>query len=325
MSAHQPELPSRTPGGDLEASAAASPTHVPAVREPQARSSIEQPSQPWLELRRATPARIALGRVGAGMPTAEVLAFSMAHAQARDAVHLPLDVQALQASLEGAGFGTLLARSQAETRAEYLRRPDLGRRLHGNCVDPLTCQRAPGAPALSLVVGDGLSSRAAAEHTLPMLLALRERFQAVPGEWALDTVVLATQARVALGDEIGALRKAEAAIILIGERPGLSSPSSLSLYLTYAPRPGRSDAERNCISNVRAGGLSYAEAAAKAAYLLAKARSAGASGVCIKDLEDCKGLNALGVLKDLGAAGSGGRAVLEPGRSAGAAGLSPPR
>jgi len=236
----------------------------------------------WTELRRYTQARIALGRVGASLPTAEVLRFSMAHARARDAVHTALDAQAIQSALQAAGFATLFARSQAADRAEYLRRPDLGRRLHPDCIAGLT----PGGPAppqrLTVVVADGLSALAATRHALPLLRELRPRL----ADWSLDAVVVATQARVALADAIGNLRGAEAAVILLGERPGLSAPDSLGIYLLYAPRPGRSDAERNCISNVRQHGLSYAEAAHCLHSLLGQARRAGRSGIAIKPGSD---------------------------------------
>ncbi len=231
----------------------------------------------WKTLRRYTEARIAMGRVGASLPTREVLDFSMAHASARDAVHVPLDVPALAAQLHAAGFATAVAASCAADRAEYLRRPDLGRRLAPALHEQLAV--APEPQRLTVVVADGLSSIAAMRHAVPLLCELRSR--AV--EWSLDTVLLATQARVALADELGALRGAEAVAILLGERPGLSSPDSLGVYLTYAPRVGRTDAERNCISNVRPGGLSYAEAAFRLHYLLTQARAQGCSGIAVKD------------------------------------------
>jgi ethanolamine ammonia-lyase small subunit len=221
----------------------------------------------------------------------------MAHARARDAVHLPFNADALEASLQASGFTTVRVRSQAAGRSEYLRRPDLGRRLHPGCRALL---RPPGpvpapvslpshgpAHRLTVVIGDGLSSLAPSRHALPLLLELRAQLDR-PGSpaWLLDSVVIASEARVALADEVGELRGAEAVAMLLGERPGLSSPDSLGVYLTYAPRRGRSDAERNCLSNVRAGGLSYAEAAYKLLFLLDRARSAGQSGVAIKDDSD---------------------------------------
>jgi ethanolamine ammonia-lyase small subunit len=234
---------------------------------------------PWSALRRYTDARLALGRVGASQTTDQVLAFSMDHARARDAVHLPLNADRLAAALAEAGFASLRAHSDAANRAQYLKRPDLGRRLAPEYRARLAAADLPAADRLTLVVADGLSARATTEHAVPMLLALRAR----PMRWNLDAVVIATQARVALADEIGELRGAEAVVILLGERPGLSAPDSLGIYMTYAPRRGRSDAERNCISNVRAAGLSYAEAAYKLHYLLEQSRLGGRSGVTVKD------------------------------------------
>lgn len=238
-------------------------------------------------LRRYTEARIALGRVGSSLPTAEVLDFAMAHARARDAVHLPFDTQALASALTAAGFTTLSAHSEATDRAQYLRRPDLGRRLHPGCVS--TLQATPPIPAnrLTIILADGLSSLAPMRHALPLLLALRDGLpEAVCGNlsnWTLDPIILATQARVALSDPIGVLRQSEAVVMLIGERPGLGAPDSLGIYLTYHPRAGRTNAERNCISNVRAAGLAYAEAAHRLLYLLHQSRTLGQSGLALKD------------------------------------------
>jgi ethanolamine ammonia-lyase small subunit len=246
-------------------------------------TSITQPDA-WHTLRRYTPARIALGRVGASLPTGEVLDFSMAHARARDAVHLPFDPETLASALKQAGFSTIEVRSLAANRSEYLRRPDLGRRLDPAC-GPLLRDDAAPIHRLTMIVGDGLSALAPARHALPLLLELQAQLAQIQ-TWSLDSIILANQARVALSDQIGQLRGAEAAVILLGERPGLSSPDSLGVYLTYAPRHGRSDAERNCLSNIRHEGLSYPEAAYKLLYLLEQARTAGASGVVIKDSSD---------------------------------------
>ncbi len=244
-----------------------------------AKSPEVRTTDPWPSLRSFTDARIALGRVGASLTTSEVLAFSMAHARARDAVHLVLDADRMAAALEAEGFATLRASSRARDRAEYLKRPDLGRRLDADDCAPLSVSGPGPRNRLTVVVADGLSAPATMAHAVPMLVALRARLSA----WELDAVVIATQARVALADEIGELRGAEATVILLGERPGLSSPDSLGIYMTYAPKRGRSDAERNCISNVRAAGLSYAEAAYKLHYLLEQARLGGRSGITVKD------------------------------------------
>jgi ethanolamine ammonia-lyase small subunit len=231
----------------------------------------------WARLRQWTPARIGLGRAGSSLPTAPMLAFELAHARARDAVHASLDADALARALKAAGFGEpIIVRSQARDRMEYLLRPDLGR-----CLDPDSRDRLrPALPsALAVVIGDGLSAVAPARHAVPLLEELRR-------QWDLPenvTVVVANLARVALGDQIGELLGADAVVVLLGERPGLSSPDSLGIYLTWAPRVGRTDAERNCISNVRPEGLPYAQAATRLAWLLQEARRLRISGVALKD------------------------------------------
>jgi len=235
---------------------------------------------PWQQLRQFTRARIALGRSGHSQTTDTVLAFGLAHAQARDAVHLPLDVAAVQAALAAAGIASLPVHSAAPDRAHYLRRPDLGRRLDDGSRARLAAAQAPAAPDVVFVIADGLSALAAQSHAVPLLTAVRER---LPAAWTVAPVVVAEQSRVALGDEIGELLGARQAVMLIGERPGLSSPDSLGIYLTYAPRIGRTDAERNCISNVRPEGLSYAQAADKLAFLLRGAVALGRTGVDLKD------------------------------------------
>jgi len=214
-----------------------------------------------LELRRHTMARVALGRVGNAQPTAAHLAFQAAHAQARDAVWS-----------EAALVGDITVRSQARDRREYLLRPDLGRKLAEGIVLPA----APGA--LVFVVADGLCATGVAAQAPAVMEAARPLI-GLP----IGPVVVALQARVALGDAIGAAMGAAAVAVLIGERPGLSAQDSLGLYLTWAPRIGRSDAERNCISNIRPGGLSALEAAQKLAWLLAAAQGLGATGVALKD------------------------------------------
>lgn len=235
--------------------------------------------QPW---RAATPARLALGRAGSGMPTNETLRFGWAHAMARDAIHAALDADALARSLEEDGWPVLHARSQAPDRATYLRRPDLGRSLDPQDGDALRA-RSPEGCDLCLVVGDGLSSLAIERHARPLLAALRAQ---LPADLRIAPVVVATQARVALADEVGEALGARLGAILIGERPGLSSPDSLGIYLTHEPRRGRHDAERNCISNVRPEGLGYEAAAFKLAWLVREALRRGLTGVQLKDESD---------------------------------------
>ncbi|MFG1183327.1 ethanolamine ammonia-lyase subunit EutC [Xanthobacter aminoxidans] len=238
---------------------------------------------PWSKLSRHTPARIALGRTGASLPTEEVLRFALAHAQARDAVHTPFDAARVEEEVRGLGFSTLRAESAAQARDVYLRRPDLGRRLSDESRTRLA--QAAGEPVdLALVVADGLSSAAVHAHTLPFLAALKARI--TDAGWTTAPVVIASQARVALGDEVGHLLKARTVVLLVGERPGLSSPDSLGLYLTYNPKPGRSDAERNCISNVRPEGLAYDLAAFKLAWHIREAFARQITGVELKDESD---------------------------------------
>lgn len=234
---------------------------------------------PWAALRGHTAARVALGRSGASLPTREVLRFDAAHALARDAVHLPLDTEALCGQLAAQGWPVHRVRSAAPDRSTYLLRPDLGRRLDEASSAQLAAFDGP-APDLVFVVGDGLSSLAASRHAVPLLDAVRSL---APPTWRLGPVVVGEQARVALGDPVGEHLKAQLVAVLIGERPGLSSPDSLGVYLTWHPRTGRTDAERNCISNVRPEGLSYAEAARRLAWLCGEALRLRLTGVGLKD------------------------------------------
>jgi ethanolamine ammonia-lyase small subunit len=229
-------------------------------------------TDPWSALRNATRARVALGRAGDALPTSRELEFRRAHAVARDAVHAPLQADLVRAALPG--HEVLEVSSAAADRAEYLQRPDLGRRLAEGTELP------PSGADLGIVIADGLSPRAVHEHAGGLVAALLAR---LPG-WSVAPVVLAHQGRVGLGDAIGAALGVRAVVVLIGERPGLSSADSLGAYLTWDPRPGRVDAERNCVSNVRPPhGLGYEQAAGTLAALLAGARELGASGVALKD------------------------------------------
>ncbi len=237
---------------------------------------------PWAHLRAYTAARIALGRTGISLPTDEVLGFGYAHAMARDAVHRPLDVAELRAALAEAGFDSMHVASAAPDRATYLLRPDLGRQLGAASISTLQQAADKGGDVL-LVVGDGLSSLAVQRHALPLLVQLRAL---IPPTWRVGPVVVASQARVALSDHIAELMQARAVVMLIGERPGLSSPDSLGMYLTYAPHVGRQDGERNCISNIRPEGLGYAAAARKTYWLLQEAVRLKLSGVGLKDESD---------------------------------------
>ena len=226
----------------------------------------------WIDLRRFTPARVALGRAGNGLPTAAHLDFQAAHAAARDAVHAALDVAALSAELSAAGMVSLAVHSEAAYRRTYLLRPDLGRRLRDRAAIPF----APGA--MLFVVCDGLSAIAVQRHAVTLLRHVVPR---VPGTVA--PIVVAEQGRVALGDDIGEAMGAEAVAVLIGERPGLSAADSLGVYLTWQPRRGRTDAERNCISNIRPDGLPPEAAGDKLLWLIAAMRRLRLTGVALKD------------------------------------------
>lgn len=238
---------------------------------------------PWSELTRLTPARIALGRVGASLPTREVLEFSLAHARARDAVHAEFDADELARKIEALGWPTLQVASSAPDRATYLRRPDLGRSLDEASRERLA-KSDPSGVDLAIVVADGLSATAVHGQAMRLLLAFHPHV--LRAGWSTAPIILARQARVALGDEIGELLGARLTILLVGERPGLSSADSLGVYLTYAPRRGRSDAERNCISNIRDAGLPPDQAAFKIAWLVDQALSLGLTGVALKDESD---------------------------------------
>lgn len=226
-----------------------------------------------------------MGRVGSSLPTKEVLDFGAAHALARDAVHLPLDVGALDASIQSLGFSAIRVHSKAQSRQTYLLRPDLGRRLDDKSKQTLEENGQSNCADLIFVIGDGLSSIAIQRHAAPLLAEIQKY---IPESWSVGPVVIAEQARVALADEIGEIMGAQMVAMLIGERPGLSSPDSLGIYLTYAPKVGRSDAERNCISNVRPEGLQYSAAANKLIWLASEAMKLKLTGVGLNDESEVK-------------------------------------
>lgn len=223
-----------------------------------------------IDLRQFTPARVALGRTGVSLPTVELLRFQLDHARARDAVYEELDAPSL-------GMPHLLLRSAARDRGAYLRRPDLGRTLS----DESRALLERGDYDAALVIADGLSAPAVHHHAVALLrelMPLLEREQ-----WRMAPLVVVLQGRVAIGDEIGERLGAKQVVVLIGERPGLTSPDSLGIYLTWGPRTGRTDAQRNCISNVRTEGMSYKVAAYKLHFLMREARVRKLSGVGLKE------------------------------------------
>ena len=243
----------------------------PPCHPERSEGSLPATDDPWARFRAATRARIGLGRSGDGLPTRALLDFQLAHARARDAVHGAVDFDRLTAEI---GLPTIRVDSAAPNRDSYLRRPDLGRRL-----DAASRERLKPAPCDAIfIIADGLST-AVQRHAAPLLRACLPEL----ADWRLGPIVLARQARVALGDEIGSLTGAALTVMLIGERPGLSVADSLGVYLTWDPRPGRTDAERNCLSNIHADGLSYDAAAARLLWLMREARLRRQSGIGLKE------------------------------------------
>ena len=238
---------------------------------------------PWQVLRRYTDARIAQGRTGVSLPTKALLAFQMDHASARDAVHTALQIEPLTEQLQSAGYQTIQLHSRAADRTEYLQRPDLGRRLDLRSVKLLQeyRQQHPAAVTISLVIADGLSSMAVQSHAAAMAKAVLSRLE--NRGLSIAPISIVSQGRVAVGDEVAELLGAELLILLVGERPGLSSPDSLGIYYTYQPRVGLTDARRNCISNVRPAGMSIEAATDKLIWLIDESMRLQCSGVGLKD------------------------------------------
>jgi len=258
-------------------------------------------ADPWRQLRRFTAARIALGRAGNSLPTQVLLEVGWAQAKARDAVHEASRPEPLQEQLAAQNFEVLCVHSAADSRQQYLLRPDLGRRLDAASRERLQALALPCAPDVVFVLADGLSAQAREHHALALLQILRRELR----QWRVGPIVLAEMARVALGDEIGEALHARQLAILIGERPGLSAPDSLGIYFTHAPNVGRTDAERNCISNVRPEGLQYDAAAKRLLELMQGARLLGRSGI---DLNE----KTIGSLAGTGAARTRSRAPQIP-------------
>lgn len=237
------------------------------------------PSRSLAALRELTPARVGLGRSGASMPTDALLAFTLDHARARDAVHTAFDARHLVAGLRGLGLHVIEVSSEVRSRRDYLRRPDLGRMLDADSRRALEQQGNAGD--LVIVIGDGLSPAAVNVHAVELVRHLAPRLAEAGTRFG--RAVVAAGARVALGDEIGAVLDAQMVVMLIGERPGLSAPDSLGAYLTFAPRIGLTDERRNCVSNIHGAGLSYEEAAFKIAWLVREGIARKVTGVALKD------------------------------------------
>lgn len=231
---------------------------------------------PGVSLRQYTQARVALNQTGRSVSTREVLDFQLAHAQARDAVHAVLDVDSLMNGLGQRGLACCALKSAVEDRIMYLRHPDLGRRLSSESAAELVAASCD----VVFVIADGLSALAVNRHALALLDQLLPRLE--PSAWSIGPVCVVEQGRVGIGDAIGAALGAKISVVLIGERPGLSSPDSLGAYITWSPAPGRVDAERNCISNIRPEGLDYAAAANALLFYLHESRRRQLTGVALK-------------------------------------------
>lgn len=260
--------------------------HLPDPAENSPSDIISTDEDPWSVLRKFTPARIALGRSGGSQRTASILNFRLSHARARDAVLAPLDANSLTKDLMASGRSSIALASGVTTREDYLLRPDLGRCLHPASAALLAaCVTEPAfaSPDLVIIVSDGLSALATTRHavaTLVPLVAILEK-----ARWRVAPIIICPFARVKIQDEIGATLRARFSLILLGERPGLSAPDSLGAYLTEGPAPHCTDAERNCVSNIRPEGIAPARAAEKIAWLLFESARTGLSGVNLKDAQ----------------------------------------
>lgn len=245
---------------------------------------ISDDLDPWHVLRAHTDARIGLGRVGDGLPTARLLEFQMAHARARDSVHMAFDEDALVKPLADQGYQAISVQSASQNRSIYLQRPDLGRKLDDTSKQVLQDWRTTRASGktcdVAFILADGLSARATMDHGATTVLGI---LKLLDPDWQIAPIIIAHQARVGLGDEIGEALGAKLTVMLIGERPGLSSADSLGAYLTWGPKSGRSNADRNCVSNIRPAGLKPELGAKKIAYLMAEAHKMQVSGVALKD------------------------------------------
>lgn len=236
----------------------------------------------WVSLRDYTAARIALGRTGTSIPVKQTLAFQLDHAHARDAVYSELNKEHLLHELDQLRVPVCIVHSKASTREEYLQRPDWGRQLDNPSSEKLSSLNKLSTD-MAIILADGLSAEAINRHAIPVLQLLLPELQ--KSNFSVAPLILAEQGRVALSDEIGGLLQAKLAVIFIGERPGLSSPDSMGVYLTYNPKPGTTDEARNCISNIRPEGLSYQAASGKILYFIQECLRLKLSGVAVKDFD----------------------------------------
>ncbi|TWF58606.1 ethanolamine ammonia-lyase subunit EutC [Neorhizobium alkalisoli] len=244
--------------------------------------AIQETSDSIIDLKEMTDARVSLGRFGAGLPTRAAQAFLLDHARAREAVWSMVDRKDLAERLSRLGFESVSVESRAQDRSIYVRRPDLGRQLSDASQERLkTLAGTAGTPDIAIIVADGLSSSAVDMNAVRLIEELGARFGAKGLK--IGPIVLAEQARVALGDPAAEALGARLSIVLVGERPGLSAADSLGAYITYAPKSGTPDSKRNCVSNIRDGGLSIGEAADTIADLVTDIFKVAISGVALKD------------------------------------------
>jgi len=248
--------------------------------DPQNPSGVFHP--PWHHLKKFTAARIALGRAGGSQATPEILDFRFSHAKAKDAVHAPFDPQLLTSQLHASGLDSFLIKTQATSRMEYLVRPDRGRQLSEESREALL-KKIPswGQRDLAIIISDGLSAQAAHKHATQTVITIQQSLTQFG--WSIYPILLAPFGRVKLQDEIGSLIGARFTLILLGERPGLGAPDSLGAYFTFAPDPAKTDADRNCVSNIRQEGIPPVQAGRKIAALLLKAHMLQTTGVALKD------------------------------------------
>lgn len=241
-----------------------------------------KPQDEWQSLNKLTSARIALGRAGMSITTNTHLTFQLAHSQARDAVNLDLDFNALQNEFINHTFQSLLLNSKISNRAEYLQRPDKGRLLAQDSIADLEDYKKVNSKTdIAIVVVDGLSSFAIEHHALPFLQILIPELE--KHNYTIAPICMVKQGRVAVGDHVGEILSAKMVVMLIGERPGLSSPDSMGIYFTYQPKIGATDADRNCISNIHSNGLTYDEAVQKVMFLIEESQRLQLSGVHLKE------------------------------------------
>lgn len=234
----------------------------------------------WSSLRQHTNARIALGRTGTSLPTKELLHFGLSHALAKDAIYKEMEIERIQQELREQHFSSILVHSKAKDKKEYLMNPNLGKQLSDESKE-LLLQQNTAKGNIAFIFADGLSATAINLNAVPLLFEITNAF--IGTDFKLSPIIIAKHARVALSDEIGESLESKASVMLIGERPGLSSPDSLGVYLTWSPKKGRKDSERNCISNIRPQGLSYEQAAFKIIWLLQEAQKLNRSGISLKD------------------------------------------